>query len=590
MYPDLRRPPPDEASQSERLIIVVGDNGLTLRFIKNLTGRFSFRVVALLSDTPGTQRAEIEREAEDNSRLNIVKARRVTPETILKAGLYHAYAVALMNQDDVENLHLALSVRELSRDLEDDTPARLIIRMYNKGLRDHIQNLLGGEGVFVESDADMVARTYAAAALQQIPPGDILIWGRRLYLTRVPHERAESQWVVANGYGRMEMLPEDRDESVRILCLQPSGRRSWIRPKWEKALQFWRQSRHAVVSTLKRKWGLVLAAGLLAVTLVTSGAILMHYQSQANPVDSVGDAVYLVSMLVGSGLDPEMAAHRWLKVTHAVLVLSGALIVPVLTGAIVQVVVERRYALSEGRMLRAVRDHVVVVGLGNLGTRVVETLRNDPDQNIQVVAIEKDRDAPGVQAARRAGAQVLIGDASRPETLREAEIEKCRSLVTMASQDSANLETALAGIDLRSDLRTVMRIYNDDFAKLVRQNLNKGTPPGTASPHHSYSAPQVAAASFARALTDDEILETIPVREHNAYIAEVTVEEGSLLDDAYAGNVTAFGSIRLLAIRKGLTSKAVSWNPTPSFRVKAGDKLLVLVTRAGLNDIRGRCR
>ncbi|MCH7233029.1 NAD-binding protein [Glycomyces sp. L485] len=587
MYPNTMPPNGAEGEAGhERLVIVVGDNGLTLRFIKNLTERLSYRVIALIKPGPGAQRDDIRREAETNARLRVIERTRITTETITDAGLVEAYAIALMAQDDVGNLHLALEIREMSHALWDKTPPRLVIRMYNRGLRDHIQNLLGDKGVFVESDADMVARTYAAAALQQIPPGDIEIWGRRLYLTRAPHDRAHAQWVIASGSdvgGPVEMITENRGESVRMLCLEAERRRQWLGPALEKTARLTRRTMHTLRSTIQK--GLVIAAFLLVGIMTLGMWTLTTYQSEQNPVRDGWDALYILTLLAGGGIDPEMGAPDWIRLTHSVVVLSGSLLIPVVTGAIVQAVVQRRFALSEGRIVNAVRDHVIVAGLGNLGTRVVETLRK---RKIPVVAIEKDRNAVGIQAARAAGAQVLLGDASRPETLQEAEIDYCRSLVAMAKQDSANLETVLTGIECRDDLRTVSRIYNPEFAKLVRRNLNDATSPREASRHSSYSAPQVAAASFARALTEDEILETIPVRDRVAYIAEVVVSATSPLDDAAAYEATSLGSHRLLAVRRA--SGGVRWNPDAAFRLQAGDRLLVLAIRSGLEVILDRCR
>jgi Trk K+ transport system NAD-binding subunit len=459
--------------------------------------------------------------------------------------------------------------------------------MYNRGLRDHMQKLLGDDGVFVKSDADMVARTYAAAALEQIPPGDIDIWDRRLYLTRAPDPRAQAQWVVAAGneFG-VDMIPEDADEAVRMLCLEPVAARRWVKPMWEAVAQRFRQSLH----TMRRTFGKGLwmaAAALIAVMLGGMTTLLTVNSLNANRETNgdFWDALYMLAMMAAGGADPDTTDHWELRLTHVVVVISGALLIPVVTGAIVQAVVERRYALAEGRMVRAVRDHVIVVGLGNMGTRVVETLR---ERRVPVVAIEKDRDAIGVRAARAAGAQVLLGDASRPETLMEAEVKYSRSLVAMAKLDSANLETALSGVECKPDLRTVMRIYDPEFAALIRRNLNRGRSMHEASQHSSYSAPQVAAGSFARELTDDEILETIPVRGQIAYIAEVSVEEGSFLDDQAAQEATVTGSHRLLAVKRD--TGGVRWMPDDGFRIKHGDTLLVLVTRKGLNEVHDCCR
>jgi Trk K+ transport system NAD-binding subunit len=570
----------------DRRVIVVGDNGLTLRFIKDLIERYTFRVIAVFPDGPGGQRDEIRKEAEGNRKLDVITRPRVTAETVREAGLTDAYAVALMDQNDVGNLHLALKIREMSHYLGDETLPRLVIRMYNNGLRDNIQKLLGDDedGVFVESDAEMVADTYALAALQRLPPGDIEVWGRRLYLSRRREERIDAQWLVASGNrAGVELIPDDETEAMRYLCLAPDRRPSRLRPMWGNAMRRAKESASALRGMLNRSL-MALSIGLLVIFVFGYVALLNDRSGASRPAGE-GDVFYLLALLAGGGIDPDMQASGLLKTTYAVVTLSGSLLIPFATGAIVQAVVDRRYALSEGRRVRRVRDHVIVVGLGNMGTRVVEKLR---ERKVPVVAIEQNRGAMGIQAARKAGAQVLLGDASSQQILEEADVAHCRSLVLMAKQDSANLEAALSGLKCNPSLRTVMRIYNPEFAQLIRRNLNKSAAPQEAPPHASYSAPEVASASFAQRLTDDKVLFTIPVRGHIAYIEEFAIGEGSRLDDTGAHRATKIGSHRLLAVRR--PGGSIRWEPDAGFRLNAGDTLLVVATRKGLNDILEACR
>ena len=571
-------------SSSERLVIVVGDNGLTLRFIRNLTSRYGYRVVALILKGPGGQRDELRREADINPRLQIFERNRINAESIRDVGLVEAYAVALMAQDDVGNLHLALKIREMSHEMADETLPKLVIRMYNRQLRERIRLLLGDEGVYVESDADMVSRTYAASALGQIPPGDMEIWGRRLYLKREADPRAQAQWPVASGNGgAVEMLSTEGGETVRVLCLEPENKVRWFQSRPEAAARFVRGALWGLRRAIDTKLRIV----ALALMAVLSAGIwaLSSFDSESVDIEDGWDALYVITLIAGGGIDPDMKADDQVKFTHAIVILAGSLLIPVVTGAIVQALVAQRYARAEGTIVERVRDHVIVVGLGNLGSRVVEELRR---RRVPVVAVEKDRDAVGVLAARAAGAQVLLGDASRPETLQQAEIKHCRSLVAMARQDSANLEAALSGLECNPDLRTVLRIYNPEFARLVRRNLNRNQRPSEAGQHSSFSAPEVAAASFAAALTDDEILETIPVRGHLAYIVEVPIEPGAQLDDSAVHEATSAGSHMPLAVRRA--SGGIRWNPDAAFRIRAGDKLLVLATARGLEEVRERCQ
>lgn len=95
---------------------------------------------------------------------------------------------------------------------------------------------------------------------------------------------------------------------------------------------------------------------------------------------------------------------------------------------------------------------VLVIGYGRVGRLVAEMLTR---HGKPWTAIE--RDARGVEAARRSGADVYFGDASRPELLRRCGLETAIAMVvTMDSPDAAEavVEAARA---LRPDLVIVAR-------------------------------------------------------------------------------------------------------------------------------------
>jgi Trk K+ transport system NAD-binding subunit len=592
MYPNEHTPNGHWSDETgDRRVIVVGNTGLALRFIMNLPKEF--KVVSLLNSGFEGQAAAIREEAaRSNGRIRVVEDSNVGIEFIQAVGLVDAYAVALMAQNDVGNLELALKIREVSRSIhgEESKTPRLILRMYSRELRDRIRHLLGDtevgvtkDGVYVESDADMVAPTYAALALQKIPPGDIELWGRRLYLKREPDHRSQTQWTVAASIGdTVDLLPggEADDDAIRILCLERAHKRHLWRSVRESAGRFITRTTLEMRRTIDTK--LRLAAVILLAILFGGILVIDRFGGEDPNPQSWMDAMYIVMLAAGGGIDPDLDAPGWTQVAHAVVTMSGALFIPVVTGAIVQALVGRRIALSEGRVIEPVRHHVIIVGLGNIGTRVVERLRM---QRIPVVAIEKNRDVAGVHTARKLGAQVLLGDASRIETLQEAGIQHCRSLVAMAKWDSENIEAALAGMECRKDLRTVLRIYDEEFARLVRRSFNDNAV-GADARHSCWSAPSIAAQSFAATLTEDEIEVTVPVRGHLVYIATLTVAAGSRLDDAPAHDASRAGRYFLLAVRRG--DRDV-WRPDDAFRLEAGDVVLVLVTGEGLEYIRRRC-
>ena len=110
------------------------------------------------------------------------------------------------------------------------------------------------------------------------------------------------------------------------------------------------------------------------------------------------------------------------------------------------------------------RNHVVVCGAGNVGTRVIEFLRvlKQP-----VVVIDSQPDAETVEMSRIREVELLTADATRDGTLELCNLQLARSLIALTSSDTANLEVALGARGRNPHLQVVMRVQDDAFAGSV---------------------------------------------------------------------------------------------------------------------------
>jgi len=226
---------------------------------------------------------------------------------------------------------------------------------------------------------------------------------------------------------------------------------------------------------------------------------------------------------------------------------------------------------------RPMSNHVIVAGLGNVGTRVVGQLH---DLGIGVVCVDKNENAAGVPMARRLGLKVVIGETYREETLLAAGVATCRALVSVTDSDIVNLETALHARALAEEPRIVVRLYDDDLAERVQKNVSN-----TISRSVSY----LAAPAFAAAMLEHQVLRTIPVGRHVLLIADVAVGEGAQLAGGRVDDVHDGSDVRLIALRRR-GGTAVDWSPRPGDALRTGDGLVVVATRAGLGRVLARCR
>ena len=86
------------------------------------------------------------------------------------------------------------------------------------------------------------------------------------------------------------------------------------------------------------------------------------------------------------------------------------------------------------------RDHVIICGLGRKGVRLANQFR---DRGEKVVVIEADEGNDWIEASRSSGAVVLNGDASDPEMLCKARLNRARYLISVVGDDGKNAEVAV---------------------------------------------------------------------------------------------------------------------------------------------------
>ena len=107
------------------------------------------------------------------------------------------------------------------------------------------------------------------------------------------------------------------------------------------------------------------------------------------------------------------------------------------------------------------RDHVVVVGLGQVGLRLCLLLRAC---GVPVVAVDTEAEGENVGFAKRAKLPVVIGRGANPAVLRRLSLERARCLAAVTPVDLNNIEAAMAARAADDDLRVLLRAGDGDVA------------------------------------------------------------------------------------------------------------------------------
>jgi Trk K+ transport system NAD-binding subunit len=490
--------------------------------------------------------------------VRLIERADLDHQAFLAADLPSARALALLRQDDLGNFHAALRAQELNAGL------RLVVAIFNTGLGERIQTFFSDCAVL--SEASTAAPSFVAAALGEPTPSHVRLAGRTLYVARRDDTDPEQVicGVAAGADGGSPRLTAAQDANPELVLAVADGT-----PRNPLA----RQRRHPLRAALRllrmlfwHRFGIAFAC-LIAILVVgfTLLATAVHY--------SPTTALYLTFLDAAGAALTGPSVHSPEKMAQFLLTFDGMAFLPLVTAA----VVGARLTGSVHSRERPISDHVIVAGLGNVGTRVLGQLH---DLGVDVVCVDKSEDAAGVPLARRLGLKVVIGETYREETLLAAGIGACQALVSVTDSDIVNLETALHARSLAEEPRVVVRLYDDDLAERVQKNVGN-----TISRSVSY----LAAPAFAAAMLEHQVLRTIPVGRHVLLIADVAVGEGSELAGRSVDDVHDGGDLRLIALRRR-GGTGFDWSPRPGDQLRPADRLVVVATRAGLSRVLARSR
>jgi Trk K+ transport system NAD-binding subunit len=535
-------------------VILCGATTLASRMAEELTARYGLAVVAIVpsvADDLATGMAAM-------PGVRVLERAELTADAFLAANLPAARGLAILHQDDLGNLHAALRAQELHPEV------RLVITIFNAGLGERIRNFFNDCAVL--SAAQMAAPSLVAAALGEPAPSHVHMDGRTMYVARrqdVGADQIICGLAESSDADAPNLLPpDDRVAGLVLAVADGTPRNPLSRQRRRRLLTSLRAARRFFSTTMGVTFAVLTVLLAVGFALLTLGR---HYSALTalylTMLDAAGAA------LTGPGVKPIE------KVAQFLLTFDGLAFLPLVTALIVSARLPGAATASQPPL----GGHVIVAGLGNVGTRIIEQLH---DLGIDVVGVDKNAEAEGIPVAKRLGIRVVIGETQREETLRTAGIGNSQALVSVTDSDVANLETALNARALAAAPRIVVRLYDDDLAARVQRTIGN-----TVSRSTSY----LAAPAFAAAVLDHQVLRTIAVGRHVLLLAEVAAAEGSGLAGRILAEVHKPGLLRVIALRRADAvigdGSDVDWSPPSDYVIEPGDGIVVLATRAGLSGL-----
>ncbi|MBT3154955.1 potassium channel protein [Streptomyces sp. CHD11] len=613
-------------------MVVCGDDGLAHRLAGELRGVYREQVILVVPPAgrsvrqPMTGRARaasaalLDRVVTAVNRGNggsddtlvpgerVMEAAEPTERVLDEAGVARAAALALVYDDDETNIRAALTARRLNPRL------RLVLRLYNRRLGQYIEELLdqaadvsGGVvagadvSTTVLSDADTAAPSLVATALV----GTSKVVDAEGLLLRAVERRPPAPGEVAdpglctlallsatsNDPAGAEGSEDSGDQGPRLLpdaaaVAAATGRGTMVLEQLSYSGPPLPARRggppFASLFSRRLRWSL---AGLVAAVIALAVALTV-----VTP-DSPLHATYVTLLDLFAINEPAHHESTGRQILQLLSLLVGLLLLPVLLAAVLEALGTFRTASALRKPPRGLSGHVVLLGLGKIGTRVLTQLR---ELHIPVVCVEADPEARGMAAARRLRVPVVLGDVTQEGVLESAKIHRADALLALTSEDATNLEAVLYARSVRQDLRAVLRLYDDDFAKAVYRTLRTAHPDALT---RSRSVTHLAAPAFAGAMMGRQILGAIPVERRVLLFAAVVVDGHPQLEGRTVGEAFRAGAWRVLALDTAARGDAavadargsgLVWDLPDTYVLRAGDRVVLAATRRGLAELLGR--
>jgi Trk K+ transport system NAD-binding subunit len=535
-------------------VIVCGLEPVGVRAVQQLT-LAGARVVVIEDDGVSDR---LRRTVRDRGVL-IVDRGTSLADSLFAAGVAGAEAVICIESGDLRTLETVLLVRDLRPDV------RLVAHLDNPAVARAVEEISDQAAVLD------VATLFAPAVVEAC-------LGRHAHDIEIGHVRfttletsAPRVATLRELYGSLVPLGVAGDgDQATVLCpgrdlLVAAGDRVTLLGAAEEVdgaglapppvdtsevgagTRFVRLLRRAVAGVREdgeRSLRVALGAGVVLLVLSTLALhFTYHLAGSGRHLNLVSAAYFTVETVatVGFGDFSFAGQSTWLEVYGILLMIAGTTIVTTILALLTNALVTRRIAQSLGQAaIPGMRDHVVMVGLGAVGVKVLDGLL---ERGREVVVVEREETNSSLSAARARGVPLVLGDATLARTLDSVNLGQAAAVAIVTSDDMTNIETGLAVRDLLGEswakVPVVLRVFDRELGGRLEENFDF---------RHVWSTAAIAAPWFVGAALGMEVRSSFYVGSHPFLIARLPVAAGGGLEGVAMSDLGA--RIRVIAIQR----------------------------------------
>jgi Trk K+ transport system NAD-binding subunit len=213
-------------------------------------------------------------------------------------------------------------------------------------------------------------------------------------------------------------------------------------------------------------------------------------------------------------------------------------------------------------------DHVIVIGAGHVGLRVIRMLR---ELDVDVVAIESTLYDGLESQLSEWDVPLFIRDARQAEALKLAGIERADSIIVCTGDDHANLDIAMTAREITEQanrhVRIIVRVWGEEYARQIRRFAQADT---------VLSSSALSAPAFAGAALGAEFSYKMSVCGKDYVTVVLTIEPRSTLANRLVSELqTTYGMDIVLHGRGG----DAQVQPSGETLVQVEDTLVIFAER-----------
>ncbi|MGL4305177.1 MAG: NAD-binding protein [Mycobacteriaceae bacterium] len=562
-------------SQLSGHVIVCGTGGMSLRIVDELQ-QLGDQVVVL-----GYGSDEQISLSFAHGNVPYIAVTSGISATLVLAGVHDAIAVICADDSDVNNIETALIARELN------STVRVVTQLGNTVVgRAMAQD--NGPGAVLDI-ADLAAPSVVEACLGvlehrividsvefvvaelPVPQQGSL---RQLFADLAPvavvrgeHWSDAGQALASPGRDQFVAVG---DRAIMVGTREELSACELIEPSVGEAARAARPARSGVFTKMRATAqaliedadaGLFRSIGILTILVGISTAILTlgHNRPSMGFVDSLYFSVETVTT-VGYGDFNFLHQPVWMRLWAIALMIGGIATTGIIMAFIADLLISRRLSKSLGRRrAKGFSGHVVVIGLGSFGVRVVSQLLSE---HRQVVVIERDENNRFLSTVEELDIPVVFGDATHPSTLLAAGVSRASATAVLTSDDLINIETSIALRELlgsKDPAPIVVRVFDKTLGRSISRRF------GFTGLR---STQELAVPWFVGAALGLEVLSTFSAGQQSFMVGKMQITSAGELVDLQMSELSA--GIQVIAIARAQGGK-LEYPPRRDTRFCVGD-------------------